>query len=119
MANMEITETCKQCGGRGSITRQIEVGDIITPGDGSGMPNGLHHILWNGVSKAVPFKPVRVLQVEGNMLAVQPLHWDDKETRYREILDNSVSPALSWIPNADRGVFWIYAPHCHPIKEVK
>jgi hypothetical protein len=112
---MEIRKTCEQCGGSGFITQQIKVGDIITLGDGSGMPNALHHILWNGVDKTVSFKPVRVLQVEGNMLAVQPLHWDDKEIRYKEMFDKEVYPALSWIPSADRSVFWTNALHCQPI----
>lgn len=114
---MKIKKTCSECGE--TTTKEIKVGDIITPRDGSGMPNGLHHVLWNGCGKDVPFKPVRVLQVEGNMLAVTPLHWDDSTNR--EQFDDKVYPALSWIPSrrGSRDVFWIYAPHCHPIESTK
>ena len=115
---MKIKGSCSQCGG--SITKEVEAGDIITLGDGSGMSNGLHHVLWNGWGKDVPFKPVRVLRVEGNMLAVTPLHWE-KDAGNREQFDDKVYPALSWIPSrgGSRDVFWIYAPHCHPIESTK
>ena len=117
---MKIKESCNQCGGSGSITRQIKKGDIMTPRDGSGMPRGLHHVLWNGHGRrdlylppAEAFKPIRVLRVEGDMLAVVPLHWDDAEIQRKEMLDQNIGPALTWIPDADNDIFWIYAPHCH------
>ena len=111
---MEIKTTCNCCGN--TTTRQIKVGDTIELGDGSGMPNGLHHVLWNGVGSNPPFKPVRVVRVEGNTLAVIPLHWGNREFAHKEKFDDKVYPALSWLLDS-RDIFWVYAPHCQPVKE--
>jgi len=110
---MKIERTCECCHGEGVVIDTVKVGDVITPNDGSGMPTGLHHVLWNGVDSAPPFKPVRVVRIEGDALAVVPLHWENKGIKYDELLDANVSPALSWLPEAhEREVFWVYAPYC-------
>jgi hypothetical protein len=107
---MKIKDICKCCG-VGSI-RNLKEGDILTPLDGSGMPNGLHYVLFNGVGSNPPFKPVRVKKIEGDTLAVTPLHWDDVMQMRKERFSEKVYPALSWIEGVDRDVFWVYAPHC-------
>ena len=116
---MNIKVTCEQCGNQ--TERPIKVGDIIRLGDGSGMPNGLHHVLFNGVGSYPLFKPVRVRRIEGSMLAVAPLYWEYGHEKGRERLDPKVYPALSWIPGDEgrRGVFWVHSDSCKPIEEVK
>ncbi len=103
---MEYVKTCNHCGGTGKITRELKVGDIIQPTDGSSMPNALHKILWNGhgvpscdlpLGAEKAFKPVRVLSIEGSLIAVVPVHWDDREIRHKEMFDKEIYPALSYI----------------------
>ena len=131
---MNIKQTCQHCGGNGFINTTIKVGDIIQPRDGSGMPNALHHLLWNGsdpcnkgrdlpLPQNEAFKPVRVLSIEGDMLAVIPLHWDDRDIRHKEMFDDKVYPALSYIWKGNYHnntsiydhAFWINAPISNPI----
>ena len=60
---MNIKYNCDACGGTGVIDRSPQVGDVLQPLDGSGFPNGLHPILFNGTG--IPFKPVRVYAWRG------------------------------------------------------
>ncbi len=127
---MKIEVTCKECGARHN--REIKVGDVVKPYDGSGMPNALHHLLWNGSEpcnkgRTLPlpsneaFKPVRVLSIEGDMLAVIPLHWDNLDIRHQEMFNDKVYPALTHIWKGDYHnyksvydhAFWIHAPVCY------
>ena len=114
---MKIKQTCTRCGGCGTEDTEVKEGDILTPRDGSGMPKGLHRVLWNGMGAGVPFKPIRIIQVEDAALAVVPLHWDDADTRHKEKLNDEVNPAISWLPESE--VFWIYAPYCNLIAFTK
>lgn len=113
---MNIKECCNYCKGRRTITREVVTGDIITPNDGSGLPNGLKPILqiWqDGV--VIGFEPIKVLHIEGEALFVTPMDWKGKQ------FASEIYAARSWMNiNGDgREGFWVYAPHCHPIKEVK
>ena len=107
---MEIVQTCNCCKGKGKITRQLEAGDIISPTEGSGLPNGLKPILqiWQN-QKVVGFKPVKILYIEGQVLFVTPISWQGKEW------DKDVHAAQSWMLIDGNGVigFWVYAPHCY------
>ena len=107
---MEITQTCNYCKGKGKITRQVGVGDILSPADGSGLPNGLKPLLQIWQDRCVvDFKPVKVLHIEGETLFVIPIDWEGK--RY----DHDVYLAQSWMIIDEHGTtgFWVYAPHCH------
>lgn len=121
---MKIIRECFICGQK--TESEIQVGDVVKPYDGSGMPNGLHSILWNGAGRRhlpLPqeeaFKPVRVVSIEGDMLAVVPFHWDkDRGTARKEEFSNEIYPALCpiWKETYDGwGVlcdhaFWIHGP---------
>ena len=98
---MEIT--CKHCNGKGK--RSIQVGDIVTPQDGSGVPNGLHEIIFNGVGSDPPFSPVKVLHIEGNALFVLPIDCRGKT------FDAGPYGARSWMEIGNG--YWIFAPHCY------
>jgi hypothetical protein len=125
---MEFLSTCKHCKGSGKTTTTIRVGSIIQPTDGSSMCNALHKMLWNGEGRTnlpLPqneaFKPVRVVAIEGNMLAVVPLHWEDRIGRITDRQDDKCYAAMSsiWTGNpykhvATRG-FWIHAYVTAPI----
>lgn len=99
--------TCKYCNGTGKVN--VKVGDIVTPRDGSGMPNGLHTILFNGIGSSPPFNPVKVLHIEGSALFVVPIDLRGKE------FEEGPYGARSWMEIDGEGVsgFWIYAPFCH------
>ena len=84
---MKIKTTCKECGNE--TTRELKVGDILTPTDGSGMPNKLHELLWNGHSCS-GFKPVKVVAISGYMIAVIPASWQDRDIRRSDIFDNKI-----------------------------
>ena len=121
---MNIKYNCDACGGTGVIDRSPQVGDVLEPLDGSGFPNGLHPILFTGTSN--PFKPVRVLCVEGDVLGIVPLHWDDRDIRHKEMFNGDTYSAITWLWEVKNGEleticeygFWIYAPACH-LKWVK
>ena len=59
------------------VRSKFQIGDIVIPLDGSSMNAELHKLLFTETSK--PFKPVKVLAIEGNLLGVAPLnvgeHW--------------------------------------------
>ena len=80
---ININKPCNCCHGSGKVSRTIKIGDIVTPNDGSSMCMDLHRILRAGTGR--PFKPVRVVAIEGDMLGVIPVHWDDKDLRHKEI----------------------------------
>lgn len=94
---MFIETTCKVCGGTGKHRREIRVGDVVTPQDGSAMCHALHRILFRGTGMG--FKPVRVVAIEGDMLGVVPVHWDNWEVRNKEMYrgDLPASDASVWI----------------------
>jgi hypothetical protein len=118
-----------------AISRKIRVGDVIQPLDGSGMPNVLHTLLWNGVgiryqdlplSPETAFKPVRVLSIEGDMLAVVPLYWDNFDAKWKDWRNDEVRAALSYVWKTQlwnhsqfdciaEKAFWIHGPASNPI----
>jgi len=106
---VKISRTCDKCQGTGKITRELSAGDIVVPRDGSGMPQGLHHVLWNGLGSIPSFNPVKILHIEGNAMFVTPVDWKGK------CYDTETYSAQSWMEIDGKGVdgFWIYAPHCH------
>ena len=122
---MELKQTCKHCGGNGFTNIQIKVGDIIQPQDGSSMSPVLHRLLWNGLGHSAEgaFKPVRVLSIEGDMIAVVPLYWDNPDICHKERFDDKVYPTLCHVwkgtyTNANSicdYAFWINAPISNPI----
>lgn len=118
---MNMGLKCQRCNGSGK--RQLSVGDIVTPRDGSGFPNGLHSILFQGTGEN--FKPVRVLSIQGNMLGVVPVHWDDKEIRHTELFgkEGRAYQASNWIWVNGKSVteygFWIDVTVSHLTEEVK
>jgi len=124
---MFIETKCKECGGTGKHRREIRVGDVVTPQDGSAMCNALHRILFNGVGSSPPFKPVRVVAIEGEMLGVVPVHWDNQQTYIDEMYhgEHPVGDSACWIwrgtynnPKSVTGAgFWIHA-HVSNLKEV-
>jgi len=123
---MLVETTCAACGGTGKLRREIRVGDVITPQDGSGMCDALHMILFLGVGKG--FKPVKVVAIEGNMLGVEPVHWGNEDTMHKEMYhgDNPVGASTSWIWKGtytnnealSRNGFWIDA-HISNLKEMQ
>lgn len=111
---MKYIMKCKVCDGR-----ELKLGDIVTPTDGSAMPNALQKLTWNG-SCGSGFKPVRVLAISGEMLGVVPASWDDKDTRIAEMFREDVNPAIAslWVGNERYGEgFWINA-HTSHLKEL-
>ena len=111
---MEISKKCDRCGGGGYIKREIKLGDVLVPHDGSGMPNALHKLTFNGTGKG--FKPVEVLAVSGEMLGVTPASWNNKETMLRERFEDDVYPAITslWANGTRYGEgFWINAKVSH------
>jgi len=115
---MKIETTCKECGSK--INREIQIGDIVYPWDGSSMCSALHRELaiTNTGSKdryswVHGFKAVKVLAIEGNLLGVQPLDW---ERDYNRPEDDKLYASKSELyggepcQNFGQG-FWIYAGH--------
>lgn len=105
---------CKHCDGKGisSVEIVINAGDIVIPTDGSSMPWPLHKVLW--CKESGKFKPVRVIAIKGDLLAVLPAHWDN----FNECTSGEYSlldPCLCWLEEywgtRDRGI-WILARHC-------
>jgi len=119
---MLIKKECTACGGTGGVVRELRVGDIVTPTDGSSMCSALHRILFKGTGAG--FKPVRVLAIEGNMLAVVPAYWEDDGAKHNDLygLSNHVSESSSYIWKGEsyslvslicRDGFWIHAHVSH------
>lgn len=119
---MKVITKCSCCDGTGKTTREIKVGDVLTPLDGSGMPTGLQGILFTKTRS--PFRPIRVLDIQGKLLAVEPAHWNGKDIdRKWEDLHKNNEAALHasmwiWEDNDDIDVisqcgFWIDAQRCH------
>lgn len=54
--------------------KNVKVGDIVTPCDGSSMNGHLHELLFIGTG--VGFRPVKVIDIQGRMAAVVPADWD-------------------------------------------
>ena len=111
---MKVKVFCKAYGGTGSEIREIRVGDVLTPVDGSSMPWGLHRKLdiRGSEGHVTGFRPVRVLSVEGEMLAVEPV--DSPESwKNDDAYKNSIAPI--WGPGSGNQLgngFWIHSRHC-------
>jgi len=120
---MKFTVTCDKCNGKGVIERELRIGDIVTPCDGSAMPNALHKLLWNGHGRTdLPllmneaFKPVRVLAISGEFLGVTPASWTNRDTMMAERFREDIYPAISclWVGGKQYGEgFWINAKISH------
>jgi len=50
---MIVKSRCEACGGSGRIERELRVGDIVTPQDGSAMCSALHSILFKGTGRGI------------------------------------------------------------------
>jgi len=114
---MKIKTSCKACGGAGFKTRELRIGDIVTPIDGSSMPHGLHRKLEirggneYGENHVTGFFPVRVLSIEGEMLAVEPVYFPES-WKNDDAYKNSIAPI--WGPGSCNQLgdgFWIHSRH--------
>ena len=121
---MKIETTCKECSNK--ISREIQIGDIVYPCDGSSMCSSLHHrlIITDTRSKdrywwVHGFEAVRVLAIEGNLLGVQPIDW---KLDYNCPEDDRLRASKSQLyggetcQNFGEG-FWIYAGHVRAEKQ--
>ncbi len=121
---MKIETTCDKCGSK--INREIQIGDIVYPHDGSSMCSALHHklIITDTGSKdkywwVHGFEAVRVLAIEGNLLGVQPLDWKlDYNCPEDDKLHASKSELYGEKDCQHFGEgFWIYAGHVRAEKQ--
>lgn len=85
---MKIKSNCEHCNGTGESERKIKPGDILVAYDGSGMPNALRRLLFNGIDSNPPFKPVRVIKVVEHLIAVVPEYWSDGDKMRDDIFYN-------------------------------
>ena len=93
---------CKECGN--IVISELERGNVVTPKDGSSMCSTLHSILFRG--PGMGFKPVRIIDIQGKMLAVEPAHWDDKDVRNKELWGDK-------FPYAHSASTWIWGSREH------
>jgi hypothetical protein len=127
MTTLKIERKCKCCDGTGIEKKEVEIkaGMTLIPVDGSSMPNALHSLLFKGVNKE-GFYSVKVLGVEGRMIAVIPSTWVNRDVRHKEKYNPEIYSALSAIFIGGTGVehilsfdgdniaegFWMFAGHC-------